>query len=181
MNEITYEILRSRRRTTAIEIRPDGKVLVRCPYGMSDVRVGQLVQSKTAWIRKKLSAQSHQGETMTAEQLHALADSARQQIPQRVKNYAAQMGVTYGRITIRNQRTRWGSCSSKGNLNFNCLLMLAPAPVMDYVVVHELCHRIHMNHSAGFWTAVAKVMPDYALWRKWLKQNGRTLLAQLPE
>ena len=117
---------------------------------------------------------------MTPDQVRTLADRARQDIPQRVKHYACQMGVSYGRITIRSQRTRWGSCSSKGNLNFNCLLMLAPMQVIDYVVVHELCHRLHMNHSAAFWTEVAKIMPDYALWRKWLKENGRAILTQLP-
>ena len=180
MKEITYRILRSQRRTTAIEIKPDGTVLVRCPHRMSDARVRELVQSKASWIHKKLAAQPTQASTMTGEQLRALADNALRYIPERVKYYAARMGVTYGRITIRNQKTRWGSCSGKGNLNFNCLLMLAPAQVVDYVVVHELCHRIHMNHSAPFWAEVAKAMPDYAHWRKWLKDNGRTLLAQLP-
>ena len=180
MKEITYQILRSQRRTTAIEIRPDGTVLVRCPYRMSDAQVQELVQSKASWIRKKLAQQPTQANTITGEQLRALADSAQNYIPERVKYYAAQMGVSYGRVTIRSQQTRWGSCSGKGNLNFNCLLMLAPAQVIDYVVVHELCHRLHMNHSAAFWNAVARYMPDYAIYRKWLKNNGRTLLAQLP-
>lgn len=180
MKEITYRILRSQRRTTAIEIRPDGTVLVRCPNRMSDAQVRELVRSKASWIRAKLAAQPTQQNIMTAEQLCALTDSARQYIPERVKCFAAQMGVSYGRIAIRHQRTRWGSCSSKGNLNFNCLLMLAPMQVIDYVVVHELCHRLHMNHSAAFWTEVAKIMPDYALWRKWLKENGRAILTQLP-
>ena len=179
MNEISYQILRSARRTTAIEIQPDGTVLVRCPYRMSDSRVRELVQSKAAWIRKKLASQPMNQPQMTPEQLLALADSAKSYIPERVKYYAAQLGVSYGRITIRSQQTRWGSCSGKGNLNFNCLLMLAPAQVIDYVVVHELCHRRHMNHSAAFWQAVEEIMPDYAQWRKWLKENGRALLAQL--
>lgn len=181
MNEIKYEIRRSRRRTTAIEIRPDGSVLVRCPLRMSDARARELVQSKASWIRKKLALQPTPENTMTVQQLRALAESARQRIPERVKYYASQMGVTYGRITIRSQKTRWGSCSSKGNLNFNCLLMLAPEQVTDYVVVHELCHRIHMNHSAAFWDEVAKYLPAYAVHRKWLKQNGRALLARLPK
>lgn len=180
MKEIIYRILRSQRRTTAIEIRPDGTVLVRCPNRMSDAQVRELVRSKAFWIRAKLAAQPTQETPMTPDQVRTLADRARQDIPQRVKHYACQMGVSYGRITIRSQRTRWGSCSSKGNLNFNCLLMLAPMQVIDYVVVHELCHRLHMNHSAAFWTEVAKIMPDYAHWRKWLKDNGRAILTQLP-
>ncbi|MDY3888895.1 MAG: M48 family metallopeptidase, partial [Agathobacter sp.] len=82
-------------------------------------------------------------------------------IPKRVAYFADIMGVDYGRITIRMQKTRWGSCSSKGNLNFNCLLMLAPPEVIDYVVVHELCHRKEMNHSKAFWREVERVLPDY--------------------
>lgn len=180
MKEITYRVIRSPRRTAAIQIRPDGTVLVRCPNSMPDSRVRELVKSKENWIRKKLAQQPAQAEPMSGSQLHALADKALQYIPKRVAYHAARMGVTYGRITIRNQKTRWGSCSSKGNLNFNCLLMLAPAQVAEYVVVHELSHRIHMNHSAAFWATVEKYMPDYALWRKWLKENGSALMAQLP-
>ena len=86
------------------------------------------------------------------------------------------MGVTYGRITIRNQKTRWGSCSSKGNLNFNCLLMLTPPEVIDYVVVHELCHRKEMNHSKAFWDEVAHVLPDYEKARLWLKTEGDMIM-----
>ena len=82
------------------------------------------------------------------------------------------MGVTYGRITIRNQRTLWGSCSSRGNLNFNCLLMKTPVEIQDYVIVHELAHRKHMDHSPAFWAEVEKVVPDYRERRKWLRRNG---------
>ena len=89
------------------------------------------------------------------------------------------MGVTYGRITIRNQVSRWGSCSSVGNLNFNCLLMLAPPEVRDYVVVHELCHRKEMNHSPAFWAEVEKMIPDYKAHKKWLKDNGTALISRL--
>jgi len=91
------------------------------------------------------------------------------------------VGVDYGRITIRSQRTRWGSCSAKGNLNFNCLLMLCPEEVRDYVVIHELCHRKELNHSPKFWAEVEKVCPDHARQRKWLKENGGSLIARLPE
>ncbi len=90
-----------------------------------------------------------------------MADRAIDVIPERVRPYAPIVGVTYGRITIRNQKTRWGSCSSKGNLNFNVALMLVPEEVMDYVVVHELTHRKEMNHSQNFWTEVERVCPEY--------------------
>ena len=85
------------------------------------------------------------------------------------------MGVSYGRISIREQKTRWGSCSSKGNLNFNWRLIFAPEAVLDYVVVHELAHRKEMNHSPAFYTVVESVLPDYQKARKWLKDNGQTL------
>ena len=89
------------------------------------------------------------------------------------------MGVTYNRITIRHQKTRWGSCSSQGNLNFNCLLMLTPPEVIDSVVVHELCHRKEMNHSDRFYAEVLRVFPNYPKCRKWLKDNGSLLMMRL--
>jgi predicted metal-dependent hydrolase len=91
------------------------------------------------------------------------------------------MGISYGRITVRSQHTRWGSCSAKGNLNFNCLLMLVPQEVLDYVVVHELCHRKELNHSARFWAQVERILPDYRIHRKWLKDHGSALIGRLPE
>lgn len=114
---------------------------------------------------------------LTDKDLKALADKAREVIPKRVAYYAPKVGVTYGRITIRTQRTRWGSCSAKGNLNFNCLLMLAPAEVIDSVVVHELCHRKEMDHSDRFYAEVYRVFPEYRKWHQWLKENGSLLLA----
>ena len=116
---------------------------------------------------------------MTDADIRALADRARREIPPRVFRAAQAMGVTYGRITIRNQTGRWGSCSSTGNLNFNCLLMLAPESVLNYVVVHELCHRKHMDHSPAFWQEVARMLPDYKKEEAWLKGEGRVLLMRM--
>jgi predicted metal-dependent hydrolase len=93
-----------------------------------------------------------------------------------VQYFAPLVGVDYRRITIRSQKTRWGSCSSSGNLNFNCLLLLAPPEVLDYVVVHELCHRKEMNHAPRFWAEVGRVLPDYKKRNKWLKENGSRLM-----
>ena len=97
---------------------------------------------------------------------------ARKQLEDRAAYYAGLMGVTYNRITVRAAKTRWGSCSARGNLNFHWKLILMPPEVLDYVVVHELAHRREMNHSSRFWTEVERIMPDYKRRRKWLKENG---------
>ena len=178
----SIELIRSARRTIAVEIR-NGRVTVRAPLRMSKAEIERFVASKADWINKHLEAakqrQSVSVQPFTATEIQQLADAALQDIPQRVRKYATIIGVTVGRITIRNQKTRWGSCSSKGNLNFNCLLMLCPDEIRDYVVVHELCHRKELNHSPRFWNEVARVMPDYAVRRKWLKDNGSALIRRL--
>jgi predicted metal-dependent hydrolase len=101
-----------------------------------------------------------------------LFSDAMKDIPARVEHFAPVIGVTYGRITIRNQKTRWGSCSQKGNLNFNAALMLCPEDCRDYVVVHELCHRKEMNHSKAFWKLVEEVIPDYRAKERYLKEHS---------
>ncbi len=116
----------------------------------------------------------------TEEYMQGLMKNAKEIIPVRTEHYAKIMGLSYGRVTIRKQRTRWGSCSSKGNLNFNCLLILTPPEVMDYVIVHELCHLMEMNHSKAFWTKVEEIMPYYRENRKWLKEKGGELIRSLP-
>lgn len=116
----------------------------------------------------------------TLDELKELAKKASVVLPEKVEKYAAIMGVTYNKITIRRQRTRWGSCSDKGNLNFNCLLMLFPDEVVDYVVVHELSHRKHMNHSADFYAEIESVLPEYRSCQKWLKEHGRHYVSRLP-
>lgn len=96
-------------------------------------------------------------------------------IPKRVRYFAEQMGESFGNITIKNQKKRWGSCSSVRNLNFNWRLIMAPREVLDYVVVHELCHLRQMNHSKEFWDEVEKVLPDYKVHKKWLENNCKQL------
>ena len=116
---------------------------------------------------------------LTREDIEELAQKAVKVIPERVAHFAPMVGVNYGRITIRNQRSRWGSCSAKGNLNFNCLLMLAPPEVLDSVVVHELCHRLEMNHSKKFYEHVLRVYPDYYKEHAWLKEHGPELMRRM--
>lgn len=143
-------------------------------------------REKEAWIHKHMELMKQkmaqydalEVERLSNAEIQELADKAQMMIPERVEHFAKLIGVDYGRITIRNQKTRWGSCSSKGNLNFNCLLMLTPPDVLDYVVVHELCHRKEMNHSKAFWSEVEKVLPDYKELVRWLKEEG-SHIAQL--
>ena len=178
---ISYQIIRSSRKTISLQIVLPGRVVVRCPNRMKNEEIRAFVQSKADWISKHLQKYSTPSlPPFTPEQIKKLAAQALQVIPERVSYYAPRVGVTYGNITIRSQRTRWGSCSSKGNLNFNCLLTLAPPEVMDYVVVHELCHRKELNHSPRFWAEVERILPDYKIRQKWLKDNGSSLIGRLP-
>ena len=180
---MTYQLIRSARKTIAIQITPAGEVVVRCPRRCSRREAEAFLESKRDWIEIHLAKIARQPvlPRLTSEEIRTLANQAAEDLPQRAVRLAPLVGVHYGRITIRSQRTRWGSCSAKGNLNFNCLLMLAPPQVRDYVVIHELCHRIELNHSARFWAEVERVMPDYRLHRAWLKENGSTLIGRLPE
>lgn len=174
------EIIKSSRRTIELQICTDGHVRVRAPFYMTDAEIADFLNKKTNWIDKHRTQMKERQQMKTQEpvrrlspqDIRALADQAMQIIPDKVRFYAEKIGVDYGRVTIRNQKTRWGSCSAKGNLNFNCLLMLAPEDVLDYVVIHELCHRKEMNHSPRFWSEVAKIMPDYKNSKIWLKENG---------
>lgn len=181
-----FTIIRSNRKTMSLEVQPTGEVIVRAPQKMPMAKIQQFVAEKESWILKHLNrieSRKDAGlvpEPLTDQELQKLADLALNVLPERVKLYAAQMGVTYSRITIRCQKTRWGSCTREGNLNFNCLLMLAPEAVQNYVVVHELCHRLEMNHSKRFWEQVEKVMPDYKIHQKWLKENSAQLIARRP-
>ncbi len=181
-----YQLIRSKRKTLALELRPEG-LLVRAPFGATSAQIERFIAGHERWIRthsEKLErARARQGadDKLSPEQLRALAEQAKRVIPARVEYYAQKIGVRYGRITIRNQRTRWGSCSSRGNLNFNCLLMLTPPEVVDSVVVHELCHRLEMNHSERFYSEVLRVFPDYWKWHRWLKENGAAIMSRVAD
>ena len=178
---MNYKIKRSNRKTLCLEITATG-LLVRAPMRATNTEINAFIEKKKDWIERhliKMEENSNAVSKLTREELKQLAEEALRVIPERVAYYAPLVGVTYGRITIRNQRTKWGSCSSKGNLNFNCLLMLAPSEVLDSVVVHELCHRKEMNHSPKFYEHVLRVFPDYHKWNKWLKDNGRVLMARM--
>lgn len=185
MGREDIKLIRSNRRTISLEITPSGEVLVRAPRRMSEIEIRAFVESKSSWLAKHLQKKERDKELLqeegcfTEEEIKRLQALAKKVIPEKVAYYARLMGVTYGRIAIRKQKSRWGSCSREGNLNFNCLLMMAPPEVLDYVVVHELSHRLEMNHSVRFWTQVEKVIPDYRKPRKWLKEHGSGLMLRM--
>ena len=143
MEKLTFTLIRSTRKTVSLQLAPDGSLTVRAPARMPESEIRKFVESKRGWIESHRARLPQKTDVpkLSTEELYTLADQALNVLPARVAHFAPLVGVTYGRITIRNQRSRWGSCSSKGNLNFNCLLMLCPPEVQDYVVVHELCHR----------------------------------------
>lgn len=176
--QMAYRVIRSDRKTIAVQIMPNGEVVVRAPKSMRAASIEKFVQSKAFWIEKQLATRPVVTK-LTALEVQALMQQAKEVLPKRVAYFASLVDVDYGRVTIRAQHTRWGSCSGKGNLNFNCLLMLAPPAVADYVVIHELCHRREMNHSQRFWAEVERVFPHYKECRKWLKANGQALIGRL--
>ena len=177
---VPYQIIKSDRKTIAIQIKPDGQIVVRCPKRMRIEEARRFVESKADWIEKHLAKRQRKNVVKyTRREIEQLREQARKLIAERVKHFAPIVGVTYGQIAIRTQHTRWGSCSSKSNLNFNCLLALVPPDVLDYVVVHELCRRKELNHSEHFWREVEKVLPNYKTQKSWLKENGTRLISKL--
>ena len=176
-------LVRSSRKTLAVQIRADGTVIARAPLRMPKDRILCFLSEKASWIRMQQGKMQEREKMrqqacihLDAAQEKELRERAKSVLAQRTAYFARQVGVTYGRITVRDQKTRWGSCSQTGNLNFNFRLILAPSEVLDYVVVHELCHRRQMNHSAQFWQEVAQVLPDYRERKAWLTENGWRLM-----
>ena len=157
----------------------NGDAVLRIPNQLSADALQKFLDSEHAWIWKKvkqmqmrMEQRQETGAVPVGELSRDELEKIKKKIESRVNAYKKAMGVTIGWITIRNQKTRWGSCSSEKNLNFNWKLILAPPEVLDYVVVHELCHLKEMNHSKAFWDEVGKVMPEYETYKLWLKENG---------
>jgi len=216
-----YKIIRSNRKTIALIIESNGRLVVRAPKRVPDRDIDNLVKHKEKWIRKKLAEvqKNNQiikpklyvdGETFwylgktyplkivddlakplalgrkfylaSVTRAHAreiftewYREQARAEVTRRVEYYTNRHGFQYRRIRITSARTRWGSCSSTGNLNFTWRLVMAPPKVIDYVVAHEVAHLKIKNHSKSFWKLVERIMPDHERYKAWLKDNGRRL------
>lgn len=224
-HKVILEVIYSRRKTLAIAIKPDGRVIVRAPSGLREKSIEGIVMGKAPWIlRKKKEIEDrysnhrrgyidgdlflYRGKTYPLEirvdeavvRAHMQFQNkfvietpieskaiykellekfyrkcTKELVQERVSYYQPILGVNPNRIVIKEQRTRWGSCSSLGNLNFNWKLSMAITEALEYVVVHEMSHLMHMNHSKAFWQLVEDTLPDYRVGRNWLKKNGHLL------
>ena len=187
---ILVHIVRSRRKTYGLLVRPTGEVEARIPLRGSVRRAREVAAQNQDWILDKCEKQKERSverRKLEEESRSRFTDSQRQRlekeyrrvakeyIPKRARYYADILGVDFSSVRIAEQKTRWGSCSQRGTLSFNWKLMLAPARVLDYVIVHEVCHLKEMNHSDTFWAWVGFLMPDYKEHRKWLKEHGEQL------
>jgi len=228
-------VIQSRRKTIAISIDPDQKILVKAPVQISHDEIQKIVEKKAGWIVKKrkelakrqaqkepqeladgrqlwyqgnpyvlqilIKADSKKGNSGRNVELSAgklmvyteqgqeaevrknlmqwYYEQAGQWICQRAEHYNEDLKEPVNRICIKDQKSRWGSCSSKRNLNFNWRIIMAPPEVADYVVVHEMCHLKHLNHSPEFWKEVAGILPDYQERRKWLREHGSELMKKI--
>ncbi len=225
--DISYELVRSSRRTADIVIEPDGRVIVRAPEDTTPERIEDIIESKRLWIYKNLAEwrdlnatrvlrEYRNGEgflylgrsyrlLLVADQEEPLLLKAgrfclrrdlvdqgeipaakeafrdyfitrgMERISQRVAYFAPKAGVEARKVAVRELGSRWASCSPSGNLAFHWKCMMAPAKIIDYIVVHELCHMRHLNHSAAFWNEVDKLMPDFYERKDWLRRNGAAM------
>ena len=166
-----YEIKYSKRRTIALSVK-DEKLIVKAPFFTPKRKIDALADSHRAWIEKSIEKQRIKNKRfagLTDDQIKELKRCAKIILNHKTQHYANIMGLKYGRITITSAKTRFGSCSGKGNISYSYRFMLYPEEAIDFVVVHELSHLVHMNHSADFYKLVESVLPDYKERRKLLK------------
>lgn len=154
----------------------DGSCVVTIPRALPQTMIEKFLIQKSQWILDKIdyfkSSKTNTWKVDDKEDFLKYKDQALALAEKRVARFNKTYGYTWNRITIKNQKTRWGSCSKKGNLNFNYKIALLPKKIADYIIVHELCHLGQFNHSQKFWNLVAKAMPDYLDIRDDLKREG---------
>ena len=165
-----FETVFSKRKTISISVK-GGSVIVRCPYGTSSERVFELLKKHEAWILKhveKSLLKEAKYNDLSDEKIKELKKEAKIYFNTETKRFSEIMGLKYGRITITSAKTRFGSCSSKKNICFSYRLMLYPPAAREYVIVHELCHLVHLDHSKKFYSLLMKYMPDYKVRKRLL-------------
>ena len=169
-----YEIIRSKRRTVSITVI-DGRIILRAPEGLTDREAAKIIASHKKWIISKLELQAKTksaDKELSEEEALLMRKEAKRYFKDKTEYYARIMNLKYSRITITGAKTRFGSCSSKGNICFSYRLMQYPEAARDYVVVHELAHLVEMNHSSRFYSIIERYMPDYKERKKQLKNGG---------
>lgn len=177
--KVPVVLQRQKRKTLVITITQDEKLLIKAPFRMPEKQIKCFIDHKQDWIYKNIKhvLESNKNKTAKSEEdIKELKKQAREILTKRTEYYKEILKVDYERICIGNQKTIWGSCSSRKTISYNCHLVLMPERIIDYVVVHELCHLVEMNHSSDFWQKVSEVLPDYKNRRKWLKENGNRFL-----
>jgi predicted metal-dependent hydrolase len=174
------QIVYSKRRSIVLQVK-NGVVFLKAPLRTPTKFLQDLVLKKQNWIRDKIeiSKQIHESKatkkSLSGETLEFYKKEFGAYLDEKVQLYANQIGVTFAKISVRKTVSRWGSCTTGGNLSFSIFLWDTPNHVIDYVIVHELCHRRYMNHSKDFWNLVSTHYPEYKLAEKWLKVNGNRI------
>ena len=169
----TYALIRSGRRTLALEVTREGRVVVRAPMGASQAQISAFVSGHAAWIEKHLDIQRQRRANHpepTGEEREACVRRAREELPGKVAKYSALMGLYPTGLTVTGAKTRFGSCSGKNRLCFSWRLMRYPEEAVDYVVVHELAHIRHKDHSKAFYACIEEILPDWRERRKLLRE-----------
>ncbi len=170
---LEYKVIYSIRRTISLGFDENGTLTVRAPKGTNSKRIEQILTEHSAWIEKhraRVLKKAEADAALTEERIRQLKKAAKEILIPMTAYYAKLLGVSFGRITITSAKTRFGSCSAEGNISYSYRLMRFPPAAQEYVVVHELCHRIYMNHSAAFYKKIESVLPDYKM-RKALLKN----------
>lgn len=170
--DIPYQIIRAKRKTLQIRIDEHGKVVVRAPMRMPRKEIEYFLQQHTAWIEKNIATQKARDARRyipSEAEIQACKAAAAQELPALTAVWAQKMGVTCTGIKITSAAHRWGSCSGRNSICYSWRVMLLPAPLREYIAVHELCHIRQKNHSAAFYAEMAKWLPDYAARRKALR------------
>lgn len=177
--KISYTLKKSKRaKRMRLSVHHDGSVIVTIPFGFRETMVEKFVREKSQWLLAKIAFFAQYKERVfvrhNKKNYLQYKDRARQLVVARIHHFNKEYVYNFSSIKIRNQKTRWGSCSRKGNLSFNYKIALLPERLADYIIVHELCHLKEFNHSRNFWNLVGEQIPNYAEMRNELKKNGNT-------
>lgn len=175
--KITYTLRKSKRaRRMRLAVYCDGSVVITTPHDLQETAAERFIKEKTIWLFSKLEFfKQFEGKLVarhSRQDYLDLREEALAVVRQKVEVLAIRHGFRFNKINIKDQKTRWGSCSRKGNLNFNYKIIFLPAKAQEYIIAHELCHLREFNHSKRFWKLVSEMVPDYSEIKSDLKKSG---------